>query len=88
MNRSDARETPHYTGEVKLNVCRRLGSNWHDLADYLNIPPFERVSFARGREPQGVWEWLEARQRLAELPQALVAIGRDDLLEVFQYPPR
>jgi hypothetical protein len=88
MNRRDARETPRYTGEVKLNVCRRLGASWQDLADYLNIPSFERTSFERGREPQGVWEWLEARQRLAELPQALVTIGRDDLLEVLQYPPR
>jgi hypothetical protein len=88
MNRDEAIDTPHYTGEVKLNVCRRLGSNWQDLADYLNIPPFERASFVRGREPQGVWEWLEARQRLSKLPQALVAIGRRDLLEVLPHPPR
>ena len=88
MNRSDAVDTPRYTGEVKLNVCRRLGANWQDLADYLNIPPFDRASFDRGREPQSVWEWLEARKRLAELPQALVAIGRDDLLEILPHPPR
>jgi hypothetical protein len=87
-NRRDAVDTLHYTGEVKLNFCRRLGPSWQDLADCLNIPPFERASFERGREPQGVWEWLEARQRLVELPQALAAIGRDDLLEVLPHPPQ
>lgn len=74
------------TDTSKLTVCRRLGADWHDLADYFQIPSHERTRFERGREPQGVWEWLEARARLPELREALAYIGRTDLLEFV--PPR
>ena len=33
-----------------------------------------------GREPHGVWEWLEARRRLEELPEALRYIDREDIV--------
>jgi hypothetical protein len=81
-------ETTHYSGQVKLTICQRLVQDWRRLADYVGIRPDERASFAQGYEPQGVWEWLEARTRLADLPDALVAIGRDDLAEVLRHPPR
>jgi hypothetical protein len=68
-----------FSGKQKLTVAHRLGDDWQDLADYVAIPPDQRQRFAAGREPQAVWEWLEARQRLAELPEALRYIGRDDL---------
>ncbi|MEV4350436.1 hypothetical protein AB0J83_38765 [Actinoplanes sp. NPDC049596] len=67
------------TGSVKLDVTRRLHADWPDLADRLGIPGYERARFPHGREPAAVWEWLEVRGRLAELPPALDDIGRSDL---------
>ena len=78
----------HYSGQTKIAVCSRLLADWSQLADYLDIPLPDRARFDRGREPQGVWEWLEARGRLAELAGTLAAIGRDDLVEVLQARPR
>jgi hypothetical protein len=75
-------------GEVKIEICRRLLADWHDLADYFAIPTAQRRSFTRGREPQGVWEWLEARGLLPDLAEALAYIGRVDLVEVLQRHPR
>jgi len=72
-----------YDGITKLEFCRRLGPNWSELSDYFEIEPYERMCFDRGREPRYVWEWLQNRGRLAELPGALHMIGRDDLAKVF-----
>ena len=71
-----------YSGQSKLECCRRIVADWQDLADYFLIAPSERARFERGREPHGVWEWLEKQRRLHELPKALALIGRKDLLEV------
>jgi hypothetical protein len=71
-----------YSGQTKIAVCNRLLADWPQLADHLDIPLPDRARFDRGREPQGVWEWLEARGRLADLAGALAAIGRGDLEEV------
>src|SRR4030095_11608412 len=68
-----------YSGQIKIEVCSRLLADWSQLADYLDVPLPDRARFERGREPQGVWEWLEARGRLAALAPALAAIGRGDL---------
>lgn len=81
-------DTISHTGEVKLNICRRLVTDWADVADYVQIPAYDRSRFTQGREPQSVWEWLESRGRLAELAGALAAIGRHDLLTVLQSHPR
>jgi CHAT domain len=70
-----------YPGKVKLNVCNRLVGNWQDLADYFDIPLHERNSLKAGREPHGIWEWLEQRNKLDQLEVALSYIGRDDLVE-------
>jgi hypothetical protein len=82
-------EASRFSGEIKIDLCRRLGSDWHDLADYFDIQPYERDRFTRGREPQAVWEWLESHGQLSELGQGLAFIGRHDLLEVLhRHPPR
>jgi len=74
-------------GEVKIEVCRLLGDDWAELADYVGIQPHEKARFARGNEARGIWEWLEVRRCLPDLPEALAAIGRHDLQELF-FPPR
>jgi formylglycine-generating enzyme required for sulfatase activity len=76
-----------FTGRQKLAFARRLQDNWQDLADYFAIPADQRHSFAPGREPQGVWEWLEARQRLPALPEALCYIDRTDIVVEVLAPP-
>jgi len=81
--RTAARAGLSYDGEVKLRVCERLVDDWPRLADYFEIQPYERARFTHGREPQGVWEWLQARNMLPELPTALAAVGRADLLPLF-----
>lgn len=68
-----------FSGKQKLTIAQRLGPNWPDLADYFDLPPGERQRFQPGREAQGIWEWLESRQRLTQLPEALRYIDRDDL---------
>ncbi|MEV7624095.1 hypothetical protein [Actinoplanes sp. NPDC089786] len=66
-------------GAVKVEVLQQLHFDWQDLADLVGVPVFQRARFAPGQEPRGVWEWLEARGRLAELPAALDLVGRADL---------
>ncbi|WNM60481.1 hypothetical protein [Candidatus Nitrospira neomarina] len=81
-NRSPEQGLP-FSGKAKIEFGRRMTSDWPELADYFEIPTADRARFKRGREPHGVWEWLEARSRLRNLPEALRDIGRDDLLEEF-----
>lgn len=79
-----SRITPgNYSGELKISVCRRLSNEWQDVADYFGIDPSTRARFERGREPHCVWEWLEARGRLGELPTVLRTLGREDLAGMF-----
>lgn len=67
------------SGSTKLFVCDRLVGDWARLADELGIPLADRARFERGREPQGVWEWLEQRGQLGDMKGALTRIGRKDL---------
>jgi hypothetical protein len=83
-----AAQPTRYSGQTKIAVCSRLLEDWPQLADYLDVPLPDRARFDRGREPQGVWEWLEARGRLADLASALAAIDRNDLVAVLQSRPR
>ncbi|GIJ48586.1 hypothetical protein Val02_54720 [Virgisporangium aliadipatigenens] len=66
-------------GARKLDFCRRLGGDWRDLADLIDIPAYERARFPAGDEPRAVWDWLERRDRLPELPGLLDRIDRTDL---------
>jgi hypothetical protein len=69
-----------YSAKTKIEFCRRLQSDWRDLADYFDIPSAVQASFHKGREPHGVWEWLASRNRLQELPEALAYIDRPDIV--------
>jgi hypothetical protein len=73
--------TPELNGSAKLDVCRRLGDDWRDLADVFQIRPHERSRFPRGEEPREIWDWLELRGRLGELRGALLSINRPDLAQ-------
>lgn len=73
-------------GPVKIPLCERLGADWQNLADYFGITAAERARFDKGWEPQRVWEWLEARGKLAQLAEGLRHIRRDDLAELLERP--
>ncbi|QLQ39477.1 hypothetical protein [Micromonospora robiginosa] len=75
-----------YPGWVKVQFCRRLGTSWAELADSLDVPPYERSRFAAGSEGRELWEWLQVRHLLPALPPALALIGRDDLVELLAAP--
>lgn len=74
---------PMPPGGIKHEFCRRLGDNWRDLADRVQIPNHEQRRFEHGFEPRAIWDWLENQQRLSELPAALQAIGRGDLADLW-----
>jgi hypothetical protein len=71
-----------FAGPLKLAFVQRLGAWWEDLADWLQIPVHDRARFTSGNEARSVWEWLEVRDRLGELPEAVAAVGRGDLAEL------
>jgi len=71
-----------FSGRNKIELCRRLGNSWEDLADYFEIPPWERARFKQGRECQGIWEWLELRRKLEALLDGLRFIDRGDLADI------
>ncbi len=71
-----------YSGPSKVEFCSRLGDDWKALADYLEIRPADQARFKHGDEARGIWEWLENRERLQELPAALQHIQRVDLVGV------
>jgi hypothetical protein len=77
-------EPPHEAaaGPSKVEFCRRLGDSWRDLADVVELPRYRRAAFDRGDEARGIWDWLEARDRLPELPVALRTIDRADLADL------
>ena len=69
----------NFNGKQKIQFCQRLGKNWQELADYFAISETDRNRFAPGDEARGLWTWLELRERLNELPEALRYIGREDI---------
>lgn len=72
-----------YSGRTKLTFSRRLGPEWRDLADLLGIPTYGQAKFPVGNEAREIWQWLEARGRLGELRDAVRAVDRPDLVELF-----
>ena len=73
-----------YPGTAKIEFCNRLGDDWHKLADFVEIPSSDQRQFENGLQPRGIWQWLEDRQRLGELPNALREISRTDLAELLE----
>jgi hypothetical protein len=73
-----------FSGKAKIAFCDHLGSDWKRLADQLEIKPADQAQFERGDEGRAIWVWLENRRRLNELPDALSAIGRADLIELWR----
>lgn len=78
---SDTQQTPYQvlSGRAKILFTWHLGNDWSALADLLEISPYEQRRFSQGDEGRAIWEWLELRNRLGELPGALEEIERDDL---------
>ena len=70
---------------VKWEFVSRIGDNWRDLADLLDVPLHDKGRFPQGDEPRALWEWLEQRRSLAALPGKLREVGRDDLAGL--WPP-
>ena len=80
----DSLPKPPYSGKAKIAACDHLGDSWRKLADYFEIAPADRARFDRGDEARGIWEWLENRRRLGELPQGLIAVGRKEMVELLR----
>jgi len=72
------------SGKDKIEFCRRLGLEWHDLVDYFEISSNKRAQFDKGRECQAILDWLENSNQFEQLSEALEFIGRDDLLSLVQ----
>jgi hypothetical protein len=70
-----------YSGSSKNDFCEHLGGDWKRLADHLEINPAEQDKFIHGEQARGIWDWLERRSRLSDLPGALVTISRGELAE-------
>lgn len=76
-----------FSGKKRVEFCRRLGDDWRDLAEYLEIPAADQARFERGDEARAILTWLENRRRQAQLPGALKAIGRPELALILKPPP-
>jgi len=70
----------NFSGRIKIRLCRRLGRDWVNLADYFDIPEHHRRRFTQGHECQDIWEWITERDRLYVLKSALDFIERQDLI--------
>ena len=70
------------TGRNKLQFNNRLGESYRDLASYFGIKLNERKSWEPGNEGERIIEWLEQRNKLEELPEALREVERDDLVDL------
>lgn len=70
-----------FPGSAKVDFCDNLGDDWVRLADYFEIPLRDQRRFRQGEEGRGIWEWLENRRRLRELPQALIDKGLRELAD-------
>ena len=71
-----------FSGKAKVDFCDNLGDDWTNLADHFKIKPRDQRRFKPGDEGRGIWEWLEIRGRLRELPEACTAIDRQNLADL------
>lgn len=76
--------SPHRP-EIRREFLRRTTGDWRDLADQVGMGGHEYAGVIDADGPRRVWDWLDARDRLTDLPDALRAIGRDDMADLF--PP-
>jgi len=60
-------------------VVAELGGDWVHLADYFDVPPWDRQVFEEGHESTALWGWMEKNHKLDALPTALGFIGRAEL---------
>ncbi len=75
------------SGKTKIALLSRLVDRWKLLATYFEIPMSDQATFQKGHEPQHIFEWLEQRNRLAELRDAFNYLSWDDLIEELdRYP--
>lgn len=65
----------------KIELCKRMGDDWEDLADWYDIGNDRRRRFQTGRECQAIWDYLENRGDLGSLPEAFKGIDREDLIQ-------
>lgn len=70
-----------FAGRRKLEFIKTIDDSWLDLADVYDVPRHERRRFNHGDEARGLWEWLDARGKLATLPTMLAEIGRVDVAD-------
>jgi hypothetical protein len=77
----------HLSGRQRVLFSRRLGDSWQELATCLDIPDHESQRFEAGAEGRDILTWLEQRERLDALPEALAIIDRGDLAVIFQPSP-
>jgi len=78
--RGEPVDRPYYSSKAKQRFRHRLGDSWRDLADILEIPLLDRGNGG----PDPIWEWLQYRDRLRGLPDALDRISRKDLADVLR----
>ena len=76
-----ARRPKVLTGKARIVIVRSLLDRWKDLADYFDIPDYDRATFDRGEEPRRVLSWLEQRNRLRELRDSFNYLGFSDLID-------
>ena len=74
-------------GKTILQLRRRLGEDWPDLALYFDISRERCKGFAPGREFDGIVAWLKEQDRLGELAEALAAVDRDNLIPLLEAAP-
>ncbi len=78
---------PSLSGKQKVLFSRRLGDSWEELVTYLDIPDYDVKRFDKGIAGREILTWLEQRERLDELSEALEVIDRSDLAVILLPPP-
>lgn len=82
MSTDAIRDGAPYPGKAQVAFCRRIGTDWRDLAALLEIPA--STLQPPGYEAYAIWDWLERRGRLRELPSALIRVDRQDLADLLR----
>lgn len=71
-------------GSLKVEFNSRLGDDWSDLCNLLEMSRVHREKLSPGERGSGIWDWLESRGILHDLPGALREVDRDDLAELLE----